>query len=49
MASKNRLLTTVAWKMGQTIEYAQEGSVFIGGGAAVAPATDSSWYDPHRR
>lgn len=33
VASKNRLLTTVAWKMGKTLEYAQEGSVFIGGAA----------------
>jgi glycerol kinase len=31
VASKNRLLTTVAWKIGRKIEYAQEGSVFIGG------------------
>ncbi len=29
--SKNRLLTTVAWKIGDTTEYALEGSVFIGG------------------
>ncbi len=29
--SKNRLLTTVAWKIGKKLEYAQEGSVFIGG------------------
>jgi glycerol kinase len=29
--SSNRLLTTVAWKLGETIEYALEGSVFIGG------------------
>jgi glycerol kinase len=29
--SKNRLLTTVAWKIGRKMEYAQEGSVFIGG------------------
>lgn len=31
VASKNRLLTTVAWKVGGNIEYALEGSVFIGG------------------
>ena len=31
VASKNRLLTTVAWKIGDTVEYALEGSVFIGG------------------
>jgi glycerol kinase len=31
VASKNRLLTTVAWKLGDKLEYAQEGSVFMGG------------------
>lgn len=31
--SKNRLITTVAWKLGKRMEYAQEGSVFIGGAA----------------
>jgi len=29
--SKHRLLTTVAWRVGDTTEYALEGSVFIGG------------------
>jgi glycerol kinase len=29
--SANRLVTTVAWKLGNTVEYALEGSVFIGG------------------
>ncbi|HTN76122.1 MAG TPA: FGGY-family carbohydrate kinase, partial [Pirellulaceae bacterium] len=29
--SQNRLLTTIAWKLGDEIEYALEGSVFIGG------------------
>jgi glycerol kinase len=29
--SKNRLLATVAWKIGDRTEYAQEGSVFIAG------------------
>lgn len=29
--SSNRLVTTVAWKIGSTTEYALEGSVFIGG------------------
>jgi glycerol kinase len=29
--SSNRLLTTVAWKIGETTEYALEGSVFVGG------------------
>jgi glycerol kinase len=29
--SKSRLLTTVAWKIGERFEYALEGSVFIGG------------------
>lgn len=31
VASKNRLLTTVAWKIGDQTEYALEGSVFIAG------------------
>jgi glycerol kinase len=31
--SKNRLLTTVAWKLGKELVYALEGSVFIGGAA----------------
>jgi glycerol kinase len=31
IASKNRLLTTVAWDLGGKLEYALEGSVFIGG------------------
>ena len=31
IASKNRLLTTVAWKVDGKTEYALEGSVFIGG------------------
>jgi glycerol kinase len=31
IASGNRLITTVAWKLGDTIEYALEGSVFVGG------------------
>ncbi len=31
VASNNRLLTTVGWKIGDTTEYALEGSVFIGG------------------
>lgn len=29
--SQHRLLTTVAWKIGESLEYALEGSVFIGG------------------
>jgi len=29
--SSNRLITTVAWKVGDDIEYALEGSVFVGG------------------
>ncbi len=34
MASHNRLLTTVAWKLGdQPLQYALEGSVFVGGAA----------------
>ena len=31
VASTNKLLTTVAWQLGETTEYALEGSVFIGG------------------
>ncbi|MCX6595792.1 MAG: glycerol kinase GlpK [Acidobacteria bacterium] len=31
IASQNRLLTTVAWQIGGKLEYALEGSVFIGG------------------
>jgi glycerol kinase len=31
VASKQRLLTTIAWRLGTKIEYALEGSVFIGG------------------
>jgi glycerol kinase len=31
--SKNNLLTTIAWGIGRKIEYALEGSVFIGGAA----------------
>jgi glycerol kinase len=31
VASRNRLLTTVAWDLGRGLEYALEGSVFIGG------------------
>jgi glycerol kinase len=31
--SENQLLTTVAWKIGEEINYALEGSVFIGGAA----------------
>ena len=33
VASRNRLLTTVAWRIGQETEYALEGSVFIAGAA----------------
>ncbi len=29
--SSNRLVTTVAWKIGDVVEYALEGSVFVGG------------------
>jgi glycerol kinase len=31
LISRNRLLTTVAWRIGEKTEYALEGSVFIGG------------------
>jgi glycerol kinase len=29
--SKNNLLTTIAWKIGDTVNYALEGSIFVGG------------------
>ena len=29
--SKNRLLTTIAWKIGDEVTYALEGSIFVGG------------------
>jgi glycerol kinase len=29
--SKNKLITTIAWKIGDKVEYALEGSIFIGG------------------
>ena len=29
--SRNRLLTTIAWKIGDTVNYALEGSIFVGG------------------
>ena len=29
--SKNKLITTIAWKVGNTVQYALEGSIFIGG------------------
>lgn len=29
--SKNRLLTTIAWKIGDMVNYALEGSIFVGG------------------
>ncbi|MEX0927975.1 MAG: glycerol kinase GlpK [Balneolales bacterium] len=31
IASKNNLLTTIAWKIGDKVEYALEGSIFIAG------------------
>ena len=31
VASRNNLLTTIAWRIGNTTQYALEGSVFIGG------------------
>jgi glycerol kinase len=33
IASKHQLLTTVAWKIGSTVRYALEGSVFVAGAA----------------
>lgn len=29
--SENRLITTIAWKIGDTVNYALEGSIFVGG------------------
>ena len=29
--SKNNLITTIAWKIGDEVQYALEGSIFIGG------------------
>jgi glycerol kinase len=31
--SKHRLLTTIAWKIGDRVDYALEGSIFVGGAA----------------
>ena len=31
ITSKNNLLTTIAWKIGETVNYALEGSIFVGG------------------
>ncbi len=31
IVSRNNLLTTVAWKIGDTVNYALEGSIFVGG------------------
>lgn len=31
LLSKNNLVTTIAWKLGNTVHYALEGSIFIGG------------------
>lgn len=31
IVSKNNLLTTIAWKIGNTVDYAIEGSIFVGG------------------
>ena len=31
IVSKNRLLTTIAWKIGDKVTYALEGSIFVGG------------------
>ena len=31
VVSKNNLLTTIAWKIGDTVNYALEGSIYVGG------------------
>lgn len=46
--SKNKLITTIAWKIGDSVSYALEGSVFIGGaivqwlrdGFGIIPTSD---------
>jgi glycerol kinase len=48
VASKNQLITTVAWKIGRKLEYAQEGSVFIGG-AVVQWLRDGLKFAPTAR
>ena len=37
LRSKNRLLTTVAWRIGDTTHYALEGSIFVGGAVVQWP------------
>ena len=39
--SKNNLLTTVAWKIGDTVNYALEGSIFVGG--SVVQCCVTAW------
>jgi glycerol kinase len=46
IASKNNLLTTVAWRIGDRTEYALEGSIFIAGASSSGCAMASSSFDP---
>ena len=48
VASSNRLVTTVAWKIGDDTEYALEGSVFVGG-AVVQWLRDGLGLNSHLR
>ena len=43
--SKNNLLTTIAWKIGDEIMYALEGSVFVGGAAVQWLRDGLSFFD----
>ena len=42
VASENRLLTTVAWQIGDETHYALEGSIFMGGATVHGCGTDSA-------
>jgi glycerol kinase len=39
VASRNRLLSTIAWRIGGRTEYALEGSVFVGAPSCSGCAT----------
>jgi len=43
--SKNNLLTTVAWKIGNEVTYALEGSVFVGGAAVQWLRDELEFFD----
>jgi glycerol kinase len=46
IASQNNLITTIAWKIGEQVSYALEGSIFIGG-AVVQWLRDGLGLIPH--